>query len=150
MADGYIASWESKYLYNFWRPVTAIQTADTDGNPDTLADPTWTPLQLTYPIPDHDSGHSVQGGAAAESLKQFFGTDDIAFTACSLTLPAGERCTGASPVFRTYRAFRRRRTKTDCHEFWSAFTSGMLSRKAFNTAGRSRSGAANLLLKPVD
>ena len=92
MADGYIASWEYKYHYNFWRPVTAIHTPDTDGNPDTLADPTWTPLQLTYPIPDHDSAHSVQGGAAAESLKQFFGTDDIAFNACSLTLPVGDRC----------------------------------------------------------
>ena len=69
MADGYIASWESKYLYNFWRPVTAIQEADTDGNPDTVADPTWTPLQFTYPIPDHDSGHSVQGGASPGELK---------------------------------------------------------------------------------
>jgi hypothetical protein len=51
MADGYIGSWEIKYHYNFWRPVTAIRLADTDGNPDTVADPTWTPLQLTYPIP---------------------------------------------------------------------------------------------------
>ena len=58
LADGYIGSWEAKYHYNYWRPVTAIQTADTDGNPSTDADPTWTPLQLTYPIPDYDSGHA--------------------------------------------------------------------------------------------
>ena len=42
LADGYIGSFETKYHYNYWRPVTAIQTADTDGNPSTSADPTWT------------------------------------------------------------------------------------------------------------
>ena len=53
MADGYVASFDAKYHYVFWLPVTAIREADTDGNPNTHADPTWTPLQLTYPIPDH-------------------------------------------------------------------------------------------------
>jgi hypothetical protein len=105
LADGYIASWRAKFEYRFWRPVTAIQMADTDGNPNTGADPTWTPLQLTYPMPDHDSAHSVQGGAAAEVLKQFFGRDDIAFSACSLTLPAGSRCTDPVPVLRSYGSF---------------------------------------------
>jgi len=104
-ADGYIGSWDAKYHYSYWRPVTAIQTADTDGNPDTVGDPAWTPLQLTYPIPDYDSGHSVQGGAASQALKEFFGTDDISFNACSLTLPVGSRCTDPSPVFRTYASF---------------------------------------------
>jgi hypothetical protein len=105
LADGYIASWNSKYHYRFWRPVTAIHNADTDGNPSTVADPTWAPLQFTYPMPDHDSAHSVQGGAAAETLRQFFGTDDVAFSACSLTLPAGQRCTDAAPVLRSYTNF---------------------------------------------
>jgi hypothetical protein len=105
LADGYIGSWETKHHYNYWRPVTAIHTADTDGNPNTAGDPTWTPLQPTYPLPDHDSAHSVQGGAAAEVLKQFFGTDHIRFSACSLTLPAGSRCTDATPVFRSYTSF---------------------------------------------
>src|SRR6185503_21247286 len=44
MADAGIAVWDAKYIYNFWRPVTAIQQADTDGNPETEADPNWTPL----------------------------------------------------------------------------------------------------------
>jgi PAP2 superfamily len=105
MADGYIGSWETKYHYSYWRPVTAIQTADTDGNPDTVADPTWTPLQLTYPMPDYDSGHAVQGGTAAEVLKRFFRTDRVRFKACSFTLPAGSRCTDASPVLRSYASF---------------------------------------------
>jgi PAP2 superfamily len=104
MADGYIASWDTKYFYSFWRPVTAIHTAD-DGNPDTTGDPTWTPLQFTYPIPDYDSGHAVQGGAAAQALRDFFGTDDISFSACSLSLPAGSCCTDPSPVFRSYDTF---------------------------------------------
>ena len=91
MADGYIASWETKYHYKFWRPITAILLGDTDGNRRTDGVPDWTPLQSTYPMPDHDSGHAVQGGVAAEVLKLVFGTDDIAFMACSTTLPGGEQ-----------------------------------------------------------
>ncbi len=105
MADGYIGSWETKYHYNYWRPVTAIREGDFDGNPDTVGDPLWTPLQLTYPIPDYDSGHAVQGGAAAEVLKEVFGTDGISFTACSMSLPAGSTCVDPSPVYRSYSSF---------------------------------------------
>lgn len=105
MADGYIASWEAKYHYLFWRPVTAIRLGETDGNPRTVGDPDWTPLLTTPPIPDHDSGHAVQGGAAAEVLKLVFGTDDIAFTACSTKLPADSSCTDPTPVLRSYSSF---------------------------------------------
>jgi hypothetical protein len=102
LADGYVGSFETKYLYNFWRPVTAIQLAGTDGNPDTVADPNWTPLVTTPPIPDHDSAHSVEGGAGAAVMRRFFGTDQISFETCSLTLPAGSTCTDASPVTRSF------------------------------------------------
>ena len=105
MADGYIASWEVKYHYSFWRPVTAIREGDADGNPNTQGDSTWTPLIPTYPIPDHDSGHAVQGGVAAEILKQVFGTDDVSFTACSMTVGAGMTCTDPTPVIRSYSSF---------------------------------------------
>ena len=105
MADGYIASWEAKYHYLFWRPITAIRLGDSDGNPRTDGDEDWTPLQPTYPIPDHDSGHAVQGGVAAEILKQVFGTDDVAFTACSTTVGAGMTCDDAAPVWRSYTSF---------------------------------------------
>ena len=106
LADGYIGSFETKYqAYNFWRPVTAIQLAETDGNPDTTADPTWTPLVPTPPIPDHDSAHSVEGGAAAQVLRRFFGADRIYFETCSLTLPAGSTCRDSSPVLRRYASF---------------------------------------------
>jgi hypothetical protein len=105
LADGYVETFATKYRVNFWRPVTAIRAADTDGNPDTVADPTWTPLVPTPPVPEHDSGHSVEGGAAAQVLKRFFGRDDIAFTTCSLTLPPGQTCADLSPVVRSYSSF---------------------------------------------
>jgi hypothetical protein len=106
MADGYIGSWFTKFqTYNYWRPVTAIQLAATDGNPDTVADDDWTPLVTTPPIPDYDSGHAVQGGAAAEALRRFFGTDHVDFTLCSRTLPVGQTCTDPAPVLRSYHSF---------------------------------------------
>ena len=67
LADGYVATFDTKYHYDYWRPVTAIQAADTDGNPRTAGDADWTPLVPTPPVPDYDSGHSVQGGAASRS-----------------------------------------------------------------------------------
>ena len=105
MADGYIGTFEAKYHYRFWRPVTAIRLADIDGNPATTADPTWTPLVETPPIPDYDSGHAVEGGAAAQVLKRFFHTDQMSFSVCSFTLPAGQTCSDASPTLRHFTSF---------------------------------------------
>jgi hypothetical protein len=107
LADGYVGSFETKYHYNYWRPVTAIRAAGSDGNPNTEADPTRTPLVTTPPIPDYDSAHSVQGGAASKVLERFFGTDNIGFNTCSLTLPAGSTCDDKAPVLRTYTGFSR-------------------------------------------
>jgi hypothetical protein len=80
-ADAFIASFDAKYTYNFWRPVTAIRAADIDGNPDTLADSTWTPLIVTPNHPSYGSNHATQSRAAAEALAAFFGTDQVRFTA---------------------------------------------------------------------
>jgi hypothetical protein len=104
MADGYVGSFETKDHYRFWRPITAIRLAGSDGNPWTTADPTWTPLSPTPPISDHDSAHSVEGAAAAAVFRQFFHRDRMTFTACSLTVPSGT-CTDSSPVLRTYSSF---------------------------------------------
>ncbi len=106
MSDGYVATFDTKYqAYNYWRPVTAIRAAATDGNPATSADPTWTPLVPTPPIPDYDSGHSVEGGAAATVLARFFRTDHVRFTNCSDSLPEGQRCTDPTPVLRRFTRF---------------------------------------------
>ena len=79
-ADAFIASFDTKYEYNYWRPVTAIRAADTDGNPDTLPDTTWTPLITTPNHPSYGSNHSTQSRAAAEALAAFFGTVHVPFT----------------------------------------------------------------------
>lgn len=105
LTDGYIGTFEAKYHYRFWRPVTAIRLADIDDNPATTADPTWTPLLETPPIPDYDSGHAVEGGAAAQVLKRFFKTDRMSFSACSFTVPAGQTCSDASPTLRHFSSF---------------------------------------------
>ena len=105
LADGYIAMVSSKNHYNYWRPVTAIQNGDTDDNPATTGDPTWTPLRGTPPDQDYASGHAIEGGAGAEVLKQFFGTDHMSFQACSTTLDPGSTCSDPSPVYRSFTTF---------------------------------------------
>jgi hypothetical protein len=88
-ADGAIACWNDKYYWRFWRPLSAIRLADTDGNPATIADPNWTPLfnsvppLTTPPFPDHPAGHTCISGAVVETLKNFLGTDKVSFTMSS-------------------------------------------------------------------
>src|SRR5207248_4335113 len=74
-ADALISCWDAKYAYNLWRPVTAVRAADTDGNPDTAADTTWTPLLVTPNFPSYTSAHSTVSGAAAGVLTGLFGAD---------------------------------------------------------------------------
>jgi hypothetical protein len=83
MADGFIAGWNTRYFYNFWRPVTAIRAGDTDSNAATIADPQWNTFLNTPAIPDYPSTHSVLGAAAAEVLARYFDDDTIAFTVTS-------------------------------------------------------------------
>ena len=78
-ADALIANQTWKYTYKFWRPVTAIRWPD-DGNPNTASNPTWRPFLVTPPYPDFPCALPTISGAGAEVLRQFFGTDDIAFT----------------------------------------------------------------------
>jgi hypothetical protein len=98
MADAGIASWDSKYYYQYWRPVTGIREADEgtgpsklgDGNPATVGDQNFSPLgapasnllgvNFTPPFPAYPSGHAVFGGALFETLRSFYRTDRIAFT----------------------------------------------------------------------
>ena len=90
-ADAAIVAWDYKYRYNFWRPVTAIHNADSDGNPATTADASWTPLLVTPPFPSYISGHSTFSAAAAKVLELFFGTDHVAFSTTSDALPGVTR-----------------------------------------------------------
>ena len=80
VADAVIAVWDEKAHYSFWRPITAIREADTDGNPRTEKDPNWLPLVATPPYPDHPSGHLGVSGSIGKTLQQFFHTDRLAWT----------------------------------------------------------------------
>lgn len=85
--DAGVCSWDNKYAYEHWRPVTAIHRADEDGNAATEPDPAWTPLIPTPPFPTYTSGHSTFSGAGGRILERFFGTDDISFSTTSDGLP---------------------------------------------------------------
>jgi hypothetical protein len=98
MADAAIAIWESKYHYQLWRPVTGIRESDRrtgptglgDGNPATVGDPNFSPLgapasnlsgtNFTPPFPSYPSGHAGFGGALFQILRNFYQTDNVAFT----------------------------------------------------------------------
>ncbi len=85
LADSYIAGWDSKYLYNTWRPITAIHAAADDGNPSTSPDPGYETLLTTPPVPDMPSTHSVLGMAAATVLAHALGRDQLPFSFASPT-----------------------------------------------------------------
>ena len=78
-ADSAIVTWKGKYHWMFWRPVTAIRRADTDGNPATAPDATWSSLIGNPPYPDHPSGLSALGGSSVATLQELFGTDSVTF-----------------------------------------------------------------------
>ena len=89
-ADAIICCWQAKYTYVFWRPITAIRLADTDGNDATGADPAWTPLLTTPAHPEYPSGHSTASAASSAVLAAFFG-DNNDFSVTSELTPGVTR-----------------------------------------------------------
>jgi membrane-associated phospholipid phosphatase len=85
-ADAAIVSWDCKYRFEFWRPVTAIRDGDLDPVVETEKDAGWTPLLVTPPFPEYTSGHSTFSAAAAAVLAAFFG-GDIPFVTASDDMP---------------------------------------------------------------
>jgi hypothetical protein len=79
MADAWIACWDAKYHYSFWRPVTAIQQGDTDGRPDTIGDPNWLPFRTTPNHPEYPGAHGCVSTAASHALRRFFHKDETTF-----------------------------------------------------------------------
>jgi hypothetical protein len=79
-ADAAMAVWDCKYVYNVWRPQTAIQLGDTDGNPRTSDDDSWTSLLASPPYPDYVSGANGLTGAFTGMLRDFFDTDVMTFS----------------------------------------------------------------------
>ena len=89
--DAYVAAWDAKFAYNFWRPVTAIRQADSDGNPATIGDPAWLPLATTPPFPDYVSGHTTYTGAFVQVLERLFGDDPVTYTLMNPNVPLDEQ-----------------------------------------------------------
>ena len=83
IADALITAWDSKLHYVLWRPITAIQEGDNDGNAATAGDPSWQPLLNTPNYPDYTSGANNVTGALTRMLALFFGTDKVTFTVTS-------------------------------------------------------------------
>jgi hypothetical protein len=86
LVDAYTAGWDSKFHYNFWRPLTAIHAAETDGNNSTAPDANWEPLLPTPPVQDYPSTHSALGNAAATVLGKILGDK----TNFSMTSPTAD------------------------------------------------------------
>jgi hypothetical protein len=110
-ADAAIAVWDSKVHYNYWRPITAIQEGDNDGNDSTVGDPAWTPFiqsshfptaptpSQTPPYPDYVSGANGLTGAFVATLQLYFGTDWVPFEVYKASPASVAICTNP----RTYR-----------------------------------------------
>jgi hypothetical protein len=86
-ADCLITVWRAKLFYGLWRPITAINLADTDGNPATIADPSWVPLTPTPAYPEYSSGYNVVTAAFSGGLTRLFRTDDLDLTLTSTAVP---------------------------------------------------------------
>jgi len=87
VADTIISVWHAKYLYGFWRPITAINLGDKDGNDDTAVDTTWTPLIATPAYPDYVSGYNAYTAAFSAGLEELFGTRHLHLTLISSAVP---------------------------------------------------------------
>jgi len=93
MADTAFTTWSGKRFYGgvpnevTWRPVTSIPLADTDGNPDTAADPDWLPLINTPSHPEYPAGHPSLNGAASTVLLSHF-DDAQMFTLTTVGQPS--------------------------------------------------------------
>lgn len=101
-SDGFIGCMNAKYYFNFWRPVTAIQEGDTDGNPDTVGDPTWLPLATTPNHPEYPAAHGCVTGAVASVLASYFGTPHLTLHATATYVIPPALGGGTQTSTRTY------------------------------------------------
>jgi membrane-associated phospholipid phosphatase len=140
LADAAIVSWDCKYEFDYWRPITAIALADTDGNRLTAPDITWRPLLPTPPFPEYTSGHSTFSGAAAVTLALFYGRDRIAFTVGSDDLPG---------VFRSYDGFWEAAVESGMSRIYGGIHFMSANRDGLLTGARTARYVFQRYLRPV-
>lgn len=87
IGDSLVASFFNKYHYNFWRPETAIRAGDTDGNPNTDADPNFLPFLVTPCFPSYPSNHGSASNGAAEVLRRLYGESGHLVTLSNPAVP---------------------------------------------------------------
>ena len=140
-ADAIISGYKTKYTYNFWRPITAIRAADTDGNDDTTADPTWTPLAVTPAHPDYISNHSVYSAAAAKVLALFFADDNFDFSISTSTSPNG--------AIRSYHSFSQAANECGLARIWVGYHFQTAVRHGLNQGKQIGRFAFKHYLRPI-
>ena len=91
VADAEISVWHAKYVYGYWRPITAINLADTDGNPATSPDPSWVPLAATPNYPEYPSGYNAFNSTVTNGLEDLFQTQHLQLTLISTAVPGVQR-----------------------------------------------------------
>jgi len=132
MADAQIACWDSKYFYNFWRPITAIRLGDQDGNPLTMADPEWQPLIDTPNFPEYPSGHADISGAIAHMLRLYFGSDELTFQMTTSNALAPQKTRGFTRFSQAEREVINARVYVGIHYRNSDTTAGAQGRRVAN------------------
>jgi hypothetical protein len=110
--DAYIAVFEAKYRYNFWRPVTAIRNADLTGNPATPRDAGWLPLGDTPMHPEYPCAHCITSAAVAAVLHGVVG-DEIGDVSMTSSMAPG--------VTRRYATLRQYEEEVSNALIWAGF-----------------------------
>jgi hypothetical protein len=98
VSDAVVSIWDAKFHYGFWRPVTAIRLADTDENPATQPDPTWTSFIPTPPYPDYTSGLNAFVGATSRALARVLDTNNIDLFITSAAAGQTRHYTSIGPI----------------------------------------------------
>jgi hypothetical protein len=100
VVDAVISVWHAKYRYGYWRPITAINLADTDGNPATAPDPSWVPLIDNPAYPEYPSGYNVVNATVTRGLADVFRTRHLRLTLISTAVPGVQRHYDSGPALR--------------------------------------------------
>ena len=116
VVDASMACFDGKYHYLFWRPITAVQHADIDGNAKTEADPSWTPLITTPNHPEYPSAHGCVTGALTEVLKKALGSNHI-----DLTIKGAEGGATSLTTSRHFNTVQEMRDDVENARVWAGF-----------------------------
>ena len=143
VADAAITAWDSKLHFHLWRPLTAIQEGDNDGNPQTDGDSSWQPLIVNPPYPDYTSGANNVTDATTRALALFFGTDEMRFSVTT-TNPAAVQKT------RTFDGFSDAAAEVVVARIWDGIHFRFADVEARKQGRHVAQWASSHFLRPLD